>query len=101
MQAPGQGIVAPIAAALHFAERLLGLNPGFAVVNPTIAERLKTIKGRDRQYLAHEFFNRDWRAPLFHQTAETLASAKLTFACPAHYLDHSCAPNLRAAQQQL
>jgi len=100
MAAPGQGIVARIDAALDFAEKLLGLNPGFAVVNPTIGERLKTIKGRDRQYLAHEFFNRDWRAPLFHQIAETLASAKLTFACSAHYLDHFDALNLTADQQQ-
>jgi len=41
MAAPGQGIVARIDAALDFAEKLLGLNPGFAVVNPTIGERLK------------------------------------------------------------
>jgi len=100
MAAPGQGIVARIDAALDFAENLLALNPGFAVVNPTIAERLKTIKGHDRQYLAHEYFNRDWRAPLFHEIAESLASAKLTYACSAHYLDHFDALNLSTDQHR-
>jgi predicted methyltransferase family protein len=100
MAAPGQGIVARIDAAVDFAEKLLALNPGFAVVNPTITERLKTIKARDRQYLAHEYFNRDWRAPLFHEVAESLASAKLTYACSAHYLDHFDALNLTADQRR-
>ncbi len=45
MAAPGRGIVARIDAALDFAEQLLALNPGFAVANPTIADRLKTHQG--------------------------------------------------------
>jgi hypothetical protein len=87
MAAPGQGIVARIDAALEFAEKLLALNPGFAAANPTIAERLRAIKGHDRHYLAHEYFNRDWRALMFHEIAESLAPAKLTYACSADYLD--------------
>src|SRR6185437_14649518 len=50
----GRGIVGRIDAALGFAERLLPLNPAFAVANPTIGERFKAMQGHNRSYLAHE-----------------------------------------------
>jgi SAM-dependent methyltransferase len=100
MAAPGQGIVARIDGALDFAEKLLALNPAFGLANPTIAERLKAIKAHDRRYVAHEYFNRDWRAMLFSEMAEHLAPAKLAYACPAYYLDHIDALNLTPDQQQ-
>jgi hypothetical protein len=100
MAAPGHGIVARIDGALDFAEKLLALNPGFAIANPIIAERLKTIAGHNRNYLAHEYFNRDWSAMLFAEMAESLAPAKLTYACSAHYLDHIDALNLTADQHR-
>jgi SAM-dependent methyltransferase len=100
MEAPGRGIVARIDGALDFADKLMALNPGFAVANPTIAARLKSIRDHNRQYVAHEYFNRDWRAMLFAELAESLAPAKLTFACSAHYLDHIDALNLTADQHR-
>jgi SAM-dependent methyltransferase len=100
MTPSGQGLVPRIDAALDFAERLLALNPLFALANPTIAERLKIMKARDRNYLAHEYFNRDWRAPLFAEMAESLAPAKLTYACSAHYADHIDALNLTGDQHR-
>jgi SAM-dependent methyltransferase len=100
MAAPGNGIVARVNGAIEFAEKLLALNPGFAFANPTIGERLAALKGHDRHYLAHEYFNRDWRAVPFAEMAEKLAAAKLTYACSAHYLDHIDALNATADQQQ-
>ena len=100
MAAPGHGIVSRIDGALDFAEKLLALNPLFAVANPNIAERLKTIKAHNRNYLAHEYFNRDWSAMLFSEMAESLAPAKLTYACSAYYLDHIDALNLTADQHR-
>ena len=100
MTAPAQGIVGRIDAALDFAERLLALNPGFAIAHPAIAERLKTLKGNDRHYLAHEYFNRDWHAVPFAEMAASLASAKLSFACSANFLDHIDAVNMNAEQHR-
>jgi SAM-dependent methyltransferase len=100
MTAPGRGIVGRIDAALDFAEALLALNPGFAIANPTIAERLKTLKAHDRHYLAHEYFNRDWRAVPFAELAASLTQAKLNFACSANYLDHIDALNMNADQHR-
>ena len=100
MAAPSLGIVSRIDGALGFAEQLLALNPVFAIANPTIAERLKLIKGHDRHYLAHEYFNRDWSAMLFRELADSLAVAKLSYACSAHYLDHIDALNLTTDQHR-
>ena len=100
MAAPGHGIVARIDGALGFAEKLLALNPGFAVANPTVTQRLTQIKAHNRNYLAHEYFNRDWSAMLFGEMAESLAPAKLTYACSAYYLDLIDALNLTADQHR-
>jgi len=101
MGADGAGIVSRIDAALNFAERLLAVNPAYARANPQIAERIKKIKEQNRHYLAHEYFNRDWRPMSVAQMGEWLASAKLTWACSAHYLDAIDAIHLTAEQQRL
>ena len=100
MAAPGHGIIARVDGALAFAEKLLALNPGFAIANPAIAERLKTLKGHNPSYIAHEYFNRDWSAMLFAEMTERLDAAKLTYACPAYYLDHIDALNMTADQHK-
>ena len=101
MGVAGQGIVSRIDGALDFAEKLLATNPLFARANPKVAERLKGIKVQDRNYLAHEYFNRDWLPMPFSRMAQWLAPTKSTFACSAHYLDHIDAVNLSAEQQAL
>ncbi len=101
MGAPGQGIVTRIDAALEFAEKLLATHPTYARANPQVAERLKKIQGQNRNYLAHEYFNRDWLPMSFARMAEWLSPAKLNYACSAHYLDHVDAVNLTAEQQAL
>jgi SAM-dependent methyltransferase len=100
MEAPGRGIVARIDAALDFADKLMAVNPGFAQANPAMSARLKSIRDNNRQYVAHEYFNRDWRAMLFAELAESLAPAKLTYACSANYLDHIDALNLTTDQHR-
>jgi SAM-dependent methyltransferase len=101
MGAPGQGIVARIDASLVFAEKLLATNPTYARANPQVSERIKKIKEQNRNYLAHEYFNRDWLPMSFSRMAEWLAPAKLSYACSAHYLDQIDAINLSIEQQAL
>jgi SAM-dependent methyltransferase len=97
--ADGVGIVSRIDGALDFTEKLLATNPLFARANPLIAERINRIKDQNRHYLAHEYFNRDWHPMHFGTIAKWLESAKLTYACSAHYLDHVDVVNLTAEQQ--
>lgn len=101
MGADGVGIVNRIDAALDFAGKLLATNPAYARANPQIAERLKQIQGHNRNYLAHEYFNRDWHPMSFARMADWLEPAKLSFACSANYLDHVDAINLSSEQHQL
>ncbi|MEQ1889481.1 MAG: class I SAM-dependent methyltransferase [Alphaproteobacteria bacterium] len=99
MGAPGQGIVGRIDGAIAFAEKLMALNPQYSRFNPIVAERLKSIKDQNRHYLAHEYFNRDWRPMPVAEMAKWLEPAKLSFACSAHYMDHIDAVNLTQDQQ--
>lgn len=97
--ADGVGIVSRIDGALDFTEKLLATNPLFARTNSLVNDKIKQIKGQNRHYLAHEYFNRDWHPMHFGTMAKWMESAKLTYACSAHYLDHLDAVNLTAEQQ--
>lgn len=97
--ADGVGIVSRIDGSLDFTEKLLATNPLFARANPLVNEKIKQIKGHDRHYLAHEYFNRDWHPMHFGTMAKWMESAKLTYACSANYLDYVDAVNLTSEQQ--
>lgn len=97
----GQGIVNRIDGALAFTDKLFATNPGYVKANPTVVERFKGVKAHNRNYLAHEYFNRDWLPMPFSKMAQWLAPAKLGYACSAHYLDHVDGVNLTAEQQAL
>lgn len=99
--ASGQSIVSRVDAALHFAEQLLAVNPNYSRANPQLATRLKKMTEQNRHYLAHEYFNRDWQPMLFSHISEWLNTAKVQFACSAHYLDHIDDLNITAEQQNL
>ncbi|MFM6991660.1 MAG: class I SAM-dependent methyltransferase [Rhodoferax sp.] len=101
MGAPGQGIVPRIDGALDFADKLLATNPMYARANPQVAERTRKLKGQNRQYLAHEYFNRDWHPMHFATMAQWLEPAKVQFACSANYIDHVEVLNLTPEQQTL
>jgi hypothetical protein len=97
--AAGAGIISRIDSALDFTEKLLATNPIFNRANPLVNEKIKQIKSQNRNYLAHEYFNRDWYPMHFGTMAKWLGQAKLTFACSAHYLDNIEAINLTPEQQ--
>jgi SAM-dependent methyltransferase len=98
--AEGRGIVNRVEGALEFASKFLDTKPLYAAANPQIAERLNKLKEQNRQYLAHEYFNRDWHPMHFATVAEWLAPAKVSFACSAHFLDQIDAIHLTPQQQQ-
>lgn len=101
MGADGAGIVNRIDGALVFAEQLLATNPNYLKANPSVKDRAAALKGQNRNYLAHEYFNADWLPMYFADMARWLAPAKLGFACSTHLLDHVDAVNLTQEQQTL
>jgi SAM-dependent methyltransferase len=101
MCAPGAGSVGRVEQAIGFAEKLLATGPAYAKANASVPERLKAIKAQPAQYLAHEYFNRDWHPMHFADVAGLLHEAKLEFGCSAHLFDHLPNLNLTSAQQAL
>lgn len=95
----GRGIVSRIDGALEFAEKMLATNPAFSRVNPLVSDRLTKMKEHNRQYLAHEYFNRDWHPMHFATMVKWLEGAKVQYACSANYLDTIDAVNLTTEQQ--
>jgi SAM-dependent methyltransferase len=95
----GKGIVPRIDESIAFAEKLFATKPAFLTANPGVAARVERLKGLNRNYVAHEYFNRDWVPMPFAAMAQQLEEAKLTFACSAHYLDHLDVANMTAEQQ--
>lgn len=93
--------VSRIEAALDFAHRLIETHPLHARANPGIDERFGRIRHADRRYLAHEYFNRDWRPLDFAEIADLLGRAGLRYAGSAHLPDHLDALNLSGEQQRL
>ena len=95
------GIAAKVDAALAFAKQVVDSGALYFRGNPAVGERLKKISEQGRNYLAHEYFNKDWRIAAFSDMAETLDAAKLSFVASAHLMDHVEAVNLSAEGQSL
>ncbi|MPQ71726.1 MULTISPECIES: class I SAM-dependent methyltransferase [unclassified Pseudomonas] len=76
-----------IDAALQFSEALLATNPQYANAAPNIGAKLQSIKGQNRQYVAHEYFNRDWNCMYFTDVVDALSAAKLDYVTTAAPLD--------------
>ncbi|QXI27323.1 class I SAM-dependent methyltransferase [Pseudomonas vanderleydeniana] len=76
-----------IDAALQFSEALLAANPLYADAAPNVGAKLQSVKGQNRQYVAHEYFNRDWNCMYFTDVVDALSAAKLDYAATAVPLD--------------
>ncbi|MEA3130807.1 MAG: hypothetical protein QOF46_2602, partial [Paraburkholderia sp.] len=90
-----------IKAAVDFARAVFATQPGYALVNPLLAERVDALSGENPNYLAHEYFNRDWHPMSFSQVASSLVAAGLTYGGSADYRDHVDEINLTPAQRAL
>jgi SAM-dependent methyltransferase len=101
MGVEGRGLVSRIDGALDFAEKLFATNPSYIKANPMVAQRLNEMQTYNRNYLAHEYFNRDWLPMPFYKMAHWLVPAKLRFACDADVMGHIDAVNLTGEQQNL
>jgi SAM-dependent methyltransferase len=87
--------------ALAFAQQVIDSGAFYFRGNPAVAERLKKMSEQNRSYLAHEYFNRDWRIMAFSDVARWLDDAKVSFVASAHLLDHVEAVNLSESGQKL
>jgi SAM-dependent methyltransferase len=84
--ASGGGVLTQqVEKALAFTARLRDLKMGFFTPNPQLDARLAQIQTVSRNYLTHEYFNKDW-IPFYHaDMVRDMAEAKLSFVGPASY----------------
>lgn len=80
-----------IEEAMKFTQELFDKKPAYFQRVPDVARIFESTRKHDHDYLAHEYFNRDWICMYFSDVAEMLQDAKLDFACTAEAvesLDH-------------
>ena len=98
---PSDGVLGRVEKSLDFTEQLISSNSGYARANATVLDRLKKVRGQNKNYVAHEYFNRDWEPMYFSTMADWLQSSKVQYACSANYLEHVDLLNLTPEQQRL
>jgi SAM-dependent methyltransferase len=87
--------------AICFAKRFQSLKARHFLANPALKRDLDAIAEDSPTYLAHEYFNQNWR-PLYHrEVVELLAAAKLTFVTSADIEDQFYNFNLNPEQLKL
>ncbi|MGA7777385.1 MAG: class I SAM-dependent methyltransferase [Paraburkholderia sp.] len=90
-----------ISAAVDFAQAVFATQPGYALVNPLLAERVEALSQENPSYLAHEYFAGEWHPMSFLEVASSLGAAGLTYAGSADYRDQIDEINLTPAQRDL
>lgn len=73
--------------ALKFTEELFSKNPAYFRRVPDVKTIFENTKKHNHDYLAHEYFNRDWICMYFSEVAEILQNAKLDFACVSEVIE--------------
>lgn len=99
--APSVKMTQRVDDAFAFMDELIAVQPGYMRGNPVLAERYAKLKTMDRQYLVHEYMNRDWRPMYFSEVHEWLEPAKVTYATAATLLEQQDAVNLTSEQAAL
>lgn len=99
--APEQSSETTVGEAIEFTDRLLATQPRYAAQTPSLTSHWQTLKGKSHAYVAHKYFNRDWQPMHFYEVAQTLAPAKLQYACSVMLLDAIDALHLTPDQRDL
>lgn len=74
--------------AISFMETLAKTGAKFFEAEPRALEKLKTLRNKDIEYLAHEYLNAHWSPTPFHAVATDLKDAKLSFGASTRMMDH-------------
>lgn len=87
--------------ALDFMEKFQESGARYFKVTPGVRERLQGLKGKNPNYLVHEYLNAEWK-PFYHSdVVGDLSHARLSYVGSANILDHVDGLNLTDDQQAL
>lgn len=73
--------------ALNFTEKILSQPQGYFSRVPDVKQIFERTKKHNHDYLAHEYFNRDWICMYFSEVAEMFQAAKVDFVCTASLIE--------------
>jgi len=90
-----------VAASLSFMKKLIDTNPILTSMNPSIKKKFEDLLDKDKSYLAHEYFNANWKPMSFMDMSSWLGQARLEFICSANYNDFIDFINLTNEQSEL
>lgn len=77
-----------VEAALAMSKRLADMGAGYFKANAAAANNLEHFTKVSKNYLIHEYFNRDWVPFYFSDVASDLKACKLAYACSSDVLEH-------------
>jgi len=87
--------------AVAFLEKLQEEGARYFMATPRIDDRIKDLKSKEKNYLAHEYLNRDWHAFYQCEVAAELSPARLSYICTAEILQQLDDINLTPSQLAL
>ncbi len=96
----GKGINKRVEDSIKFTQELLELSQPLVQQVPSIPQRLESISKQNPNYLAHEYFNRDWQPMYFSEMADWLSTTKTSFACSASFLEDYSPCNYTSEQSE-
>lgn len=99
MTAQHESIENKIEKSLSFMERLLSVNPAYSTAHPQVSKSFQDILKKDKNYLAHEYFNADWAPMSIQELSKYLINGKLQFAASASPIE--LLPYINFTQDQL
>jgi SAM-dependent methyltransferase len=88
-------------SAVEFLEKLQEDGARYFKYTPKIEDRINSLKGKDKNYLAHEYLNGEWRAFYHSEVVKDLSSARLTYISNSDILHHIDDINLTPAQLEI
>ncbi len=84
-QGTSKPLLSRIPAALDFAAQLGHVDARYFASNPKVAARLEGLRTKNRNYIAHEYFNVESLPFYFPDLAQELSEAKLTWVRPMRW----------------
>ena len=76
-----------MASAIAFADTLKQVRGGYFIDNPMAYKRFEDLKGRPRNYLAHEYFNANWTTFYHADVVASMRPLGLSFVTQASIFD--------------
>ena len=87
-----------IQQSLTEVSKLIDVDPLILKSSPALKSQLEGLRSQAPEYLAHEYFNKDWMPMSFAEVSSRLTDAKLTFATSADALDQIPSANFTETQ---